>query len=432
MENNITDNIEDFERAIAVTVGKKGGDKEIIEERLSELEALADTAGADIVEKFYQELEKPNQRTVIGKGKLEEIKLAVLEEDIGLVIFDEDLSPAQARNLENELDVKIVDKSGLILDIFAKQAKTLEAQTQVELAQSIYMLPRLTRMWTHLSKQYGGIGTKGPGETQIETDRRILRDKIRRLRKKLKEIDVQKEQQRKGRGDLARFALVGYTNAGKSTLMNALTDATVGVEDKLFATLDSTVRSFYFPNGQKALLSDTVGFIRDLPAHLIASFKSTLAEARETDVILHVVDVTHRYYKEHVAVVRETLENLKIADKPRVLIMNKIDEIKDVNYIRQAELEFPNAVFVSAKRGTNFNSLLEMMQERYNEQGKVMELALPYTEMDKVNSIYEMGDIQEREDKDDGMYFKVRLNPEKSQLFDHYFSKFKVDGDEDE
>ena len=313
------------EKAIAIAFGKKGTDRELAFEHLNELESLADTAGAEIIEKVYQELAAPNPATIVGKGKIEEIKFLIETKEITLVIFDDDLSPSQLRNLENELEVKIIDRSGLIIDIFAKHAKSLEAQTQVELAQSQYLLPKLSKMWTHLSKQYGGIGTKGPGETQIETDRRALRMKIQRLKDKLKEISVQKEQQKKGRASLPRFSLIGYTNAGKSSLMNTISDASVFVEDKLFATLDTTVRAFNFPNGQKGLLSDTVGFIRKLPTHLIASFRSTLAEAADADILIHVVDVSHKYFREHIKVVDDTLEFLKLSEKPTLLVFNKID-----------------------------------------------------------------------------------------------------------
>jgi GTPase len=409
------------ERAIIVATAEKGYNRNIVIEHLNELESLANTAGAEIIEKIYQELEKPNPKTVLGKGKIEEIKQFIEDEDIHLVICDNDISPAQLRNLENSFNVKVIDRSGLILDIFAKHAKTTEAKTQVELAQSQYLLPRLTRLWTHLSKQYGGIRTKGPGETQIETDRRMLRLKIQRLKNKLKEISIQKEQQRKGRSTLPRFALVGYTNAGKSTLMNSITDSGVYVEDKLFATLDTTVRAFNFPNGQKALLSDTVGFIRKLPSHLVASFRSTLAEATDADILIHVIDIIHSCYHEHIKTVNETLENLKINDKPIILVFNKIDLIENINLLREVEGEYPEPVFISASRGINLRGLLEKIQEKYDEQGKLMEFILPYQQMSKINDIYTLGDIKERRDTDDGIYFRLRLKPEKAEYFNNLF-----------
>jgi GTP-binding protein HflX len=425
-ENELIDNTEKKERAIAISVAKKGSDRELSMEHLEELEFLADTAGAEIVEKFYQELESFNPSTMVGKGKLGEIKEAIEAENITIVIFDDDLNPVQARNLENELKVKVLDRSGLILDIFVKRAKTLEAKTQVELAQLQYMLPRLTRMWTHLSKQFGGIGTKGPGETQIESDRRIIKTRIQKLREKLLDIDTQKEQQRKGREALPQFALVGYTNAGKSTLMNALTDADVYVEDKLFATLDTTVRSFYLPNGKKSLLSDTVGFIRKLPTHLIASFRSTLTEAREADILLHVVDISNPSFREHIINVNETLEFLKLSEKETIIVFNKIDVYDDYYEFRRLEEDYPNCIFISAGRGINIQSLLMMMQEAYENQSQVFTILLPYSEMKLANTLYSMADILERTDKDEHSEIKLRIVPENHNYFMNVFSDFII------
>jgi GTP-binding protein HflX len=398
-------------------------------EHLEELEFLAETAGAEIIEKFYQELESFNTSTMVGKGKLEEIKESIEAEKITIVIFDDDLNPVQARNLGNELKVKVLDRSGLILDIFAKRAKTLEAKTQVELAQLQYMLPRLTRMWTHLSKQFGGIGTKGPGETQIESDRRIIKTRIQKLREKLLDIDTQKEQQRKGRESLPQFALVGYTNAGKSTLMNALTDADVYVEDKLFATLDTTVRAFNLPNGKKSLLSDTVGFIRKLPHHLVASFRSTLTEAREADILLHIVDISNPSFREHIVNVNETLEYLKLSEKETIIVFNKIDVYDDYYEFRRLEEEFPNCIFISAGRGINIQSLLLMMQEAYENQSQVYTILLPYSEMKLSNTLYTMADILERTDKDEHSEIKLRIAPENHNYFMNKFSEFIVGED---
>ncbi|MGA2296581.1 MAG: GTPase HflX [FCB group bacterium] len=412
------------EKAIAIAFGKKGTDRELAFEHLNELESLADTAGAEIIEKVYQELAAPNPATIVGKGKIEEIKFLIETKEITLVIFDDDLSPSQLRNLENELEVKIIDRSGLIIDIFAKHAKSLEAQTQVELAQSQYLLPKLSKMWTHLSKQYGGIGTKGPGETQIETDRRALRMKIQRLKDKLKEISVQKEQQKKGRASLPRFSLIGYTNAGKSSLMNTISDASVFVEDKLFATLDTTVRAFNFPNGQKGLLSDTVGFIRKLPTHLIASFRSTLAEAADADILIHVVDVSHKYFREHIKVVDDTLEFLKLSEKPTLLVFNKIDLIEDIAELKSIENEYPGCIFVSAMKGMNILNLQDLMQRKYDEQSKQYKILLPYSSMDLISKLYSNSDIISRNDKDDGVIFEVKVIPEKLKTFEHYFGVF--------
>jgi len=352
------------EKAILIAVGKKSSDRNIVFEQLDELENLANTAGAEIIEKIYQELEFPNPATAIGKGKVEEIKQLMEDEHIQLVIFDDELTPSQLKNLENELKVKIMDRSSLILDIFSKHAKTIEAKTQVELAQYQYLLPRLSRMWTHLSKQFGGVGTKGPGETQIETDRRAIRNRIKLLKEKLEQIAVQRHEQQKNRSNFPRFAFVGYTNAGKSSLMNLITKADVLVENKLFATLDTTVRSYRFESGKKILISDTVGFIRKLPAHLVASFRSTLSEAVNSDVLLHVVDVSHPQFHEHIATVNETLEQLKISKKETILILNKIDLLEDISIIKSLEAEFPNSIAISAKRGININKLLETMESK--------------------------------------------------------------------
>ena len=418
---------EQKERAIAISVVQKGSDRDIALEHLDELEFLAETAGADVIEKIYQELAKPDPKTVIGKGKKEELKTIIEEEEISLIIFDDDLSPAQVRNLENSLQVKVIDRSGLILDIFATRAKTTEAKTQVELAQLQYTLPRLTRLWTHLSKQYGGIGTKGPGETQIETDRRIIRTRIQKLKEKLSDIEVHREQLRKGREMLPRFALVGYTNAGKSTLMNAITQSDLYVEDKLFATLDTTVRSFELPGGSKSLISDTVGFIRKLPAHLVASFRSTLAEAGEADVLIHVVDCTHKFFREHIRVVNETLKYLKIDEKPLILVFNKIDALEENEEIYFIEEEYPNSVFISAARGINIPRLLDEMQSVYEQQSQKLNFTLPYTDMDLIANVYDMAEVIERRELDEGISFNVSIIPEKFEHFKHTFSKYITD-----
>jgi GTPase len=414
------------EKAIAVAWGKKGGDRELAMEYLDELEFLAETAGAEVVEKIYQELQHPNKAYMIGKGKMYELKDIIDAEEIKLVLFDNDLSPVQLRNLELKLEVKVVDRSGLILDIFAKHAHTQEAQTQVELAQSEYLLPRLTRMWTHLSKQYGGVGTKGPGETQIETDRRILRTRIQRLKRKLDDLDTQKQQQRKGRDEFPTYALVGYTNAGKSTLMNRLTKADVYVQNQLFATLDTTVRAFNFSNGQKALISDTVGFIRKLPTHLVASFRSTLTEARAADVLMHVIDVSHKLFREQIQVVNDTLRDLNISDKPQILIFNKMDNVEDKYELIAIEEEFPNSILVSAQENVNIDKLLGMMQKKFDEQSKVYDILLPYSDMQLVQKIYTFADIVSREDTDEGVAFTLRISSGKEEYFKNHFAKYAV------
>ena len=314
------------QRETAVLIGViAAGESEVQEqEYLEELAFLAETAGAETKATFVQKLHKPDRVTFVGKGKLEEIKAYIKAEEIDLAIFDDELSPSQFRNIEKELQIKVLDRSNLILDIFARRAKTAQAKTQVELAQLQYLLPRLTRMWTHLERQQGGIGTRGPGESQIETDRRLILNKIALLKERLKRIDKQNETQRKNRGQLVRVALVGYTNVGKSTIMNHLSKSEVFAENKLFATLDTTVRKVVIDN-LPFLLSDTVGFIRKLPHHLVECFKSTLDEVREADILIHVVDISHLYFEDQMVAVHETLKDLGVLDKPVITVFNKID-----------------------------------------------------------------------------------------------------------
>lgn len=312
------------ERAVLVAVSTQGQNRECTEEYLDELEFLLDTAGGVCVGRFVQTLERPNSVTYLGTGKLEELKQYIKAEEIDMAIFDDELSATQIRNLEKELECRILDRTNLILDIFAKNAKTAYAKTQVELAQYQYMLPRLTRMWTHLERQRGGIGMRGPGETQIETDRKIIRNKIASLKEKLQEIDMQKSVQRKNRQQLVRVALVGYTNVGKSTIMNMLSKSDVFAENKLFATLDTTVRKVVIEN-LPFLLSDTVGFIRKLPTQLVESFKSTLDEVRESDILLHVVDISHPDFESQIETVTQTLADIGAGDKKTIMVFNKID-----------------------------------------------------------------------------------------------------------
>jgi len=319
-----TNKIHKEERAVLVGLVQKDQREEQVKEYLDELAFLAETAGAKAVKKFYQKLQHPDSRTFIGKGKLEEIKRYIDGKDIRVIIFDDELSGSQITNIEKILDVKTIDRSDLILDIFANRAKTAQAKTQVELAQYQYLMPRLRGMWKHLERLGGGIGTRGPGESEIETDRRIARDKISLLRKRLKEIDKQAFIQRKDRGEFIRVALVGYTNVGKSTIMTLLSKSEVFAENKLFATLDTTTRKVVFEN-TPFLLSDTVGFIRKLPHHLVESFKSTLDEVREADILLHVVDTSHPRYEEQIGVVKSTLQELDVIDKPVITVFNKMD-----------------------------------------------------------------------------------------------------------
>ena len=377
---------ETTERTVLVGLVTQKQNEAKVKEYLDELEFLADTAGATVVERFTQKVENPNSRTFVGQGKLAEIKEYVEKNDIGMVIFDDDLSTKQIANIEKELQVKILDRSSLILDIFAKRAQTATAKTQVELAQYQYLLPRLTRMWTHLERQRGGIGMRGPGETQIETDRRIILDKISRLKEELRHIDRQKSIQRKNRGKLTRVALVGYTNVGKSTIMNLLSKSEVFAENKLFATLDTTVRKVTVDN-LPFLLTDTVGFIRKLPTHLVDSFKSTLDEVREADLLLHVVDVSHPQFEEQIEVVNKTLtEVCDAGEKPMIMVFNKIDafsytpkEEDDLTPRTRENIpleEFErtwmaktsgNCVFISAKKKINIDALKQMLYEKARE-----------------------------------------------------------------
>jgi len=320
-----------IERTILIGLVTNRADAERIDEYLDELAFLVDTAGGITVKRFVQRIEAPDQRTFVGSGKLNEIKAFVNEEEIAIAIFDDELSPSQARNIEKELGIKVLDRNNLILDIFASRARTSHARTQVELAQYEYLLPRLTRLWTHLERQQGGIGMRGPGEREIETDRRIVRDRIALLKEKLKEIDKIKTTQRKGRKDMVRVALVGYTNVGKSTVMNLISKSDVFAENKLFATLDTTVRKVVIEN-LPFLLTDTVGFIRKLPHSLVESFKSTLDEVREADLLVHIVDISHSDFEDQITVVNQTLAEIGANDKPTILLFNKIDAY---NYIQK-------------------------------------------------------------------------------------------------
>jgi GTP-binding protein HflX len=312
------------EKAVLVGLISSSQDEKQAREYLDELEFLTDTAGAAVLKKFTQKLDVPNTATFVGTGKLEEIRTFIKATEVDTVIFDDELTPTQLRNIERSLECKVLDRTNLILDIFAKRAKTAHAKTQVELAQYQYLLPRLTRMWTHLERQQGGIGMRGPGETQIETDRRIILDKIALLKEKLKKIDMQKSIQRKNRGKLVRVALVGYTNVGKSTIMNMISKSEVFAENKLFATLDTTVRKVVIGN-LPFLLADTVGFIRKLPHGLVESFKSTLDEVREADILLHVVDIAHPGFEDQIETVNSTLQEINAGDKPTIFVFNKID-----------------------------------------------------------------------------------------------------------
>lgn len=402
------------ERALLIALNTKGFSREVVEEHLEELEELANTAGAVTIAKMIQDRPAMDSAFYVGKGKAEEIAAFVENNDINLVIFDDDLSPVQVRNLERLINKKIIDRSGLILDIFASRAKTKEAKTQVELAQLQYMLPRLTRAWTHLSKQYGGIGTKGPGETQIETDRRIVRDRISKLKEKLGKIELQRKTQSKGREEAARIAVVGYTNAGKSTLFNLITKAGVFAEDKLFATLDSTTRAFTLGKNETILLSDTVGFIRKLPPNLVASFKSTLNEVRNADIILHVIDLSNSYFEDHIQVVEETLKELESSEKTQIKIFNKIDLVQDKSKISYVRNKYENAVIVSASKGINITKLKEMLTKEIDKVYTEEKVDLDLSDSKTAAKIYSMADVISTDYDDNFIHIRYKANKENS------------------
>ena len=376
-----------FERTVIVGIVTQQQNEEKLNEYLDELAFLTFTAGGEVIKRFFQKLERPNPKTFLGTGKMDEINYYIKENNISTVIFDDELSPSQQKNISKILDCKVLDRTNLILDIFAQRAETSYARTQVELAQCQYLLPRLSGMWTHLERQKGGIGLRGPGETEIETDRRIVRDRIALLKEKIRTIDKQMSVQRSNRGAMVRVALVGYTNVGKSTLMNVISKSEVFVENKLFATLDTTVRKVVIKN-LPFLLSDTVGFIRKLPTQLIESFKSTLDEVREADLLLHVVDISHPDFEEHIASVNQILQDIKSHDKPVIMVFNKIDAYqhlvidaddliteKTTKHYTLEEWKATwmgtvgkkNALFISATHKENFEEFRENVYEAVRE-----------------------------------------------------------------
>ncbi|AFH50572.1 GTP-binding protein HflX [Ignavibacterium album JCM 16511] len=403
------------ERAMLIALDTKEFSKETVEEHIEELEELAATAGAETIFKIIQTKRGIDPAFYIGKGKAEELAQLIELNEINIVIFDDDLTPVQVRNLEKLFNRKVIDRSGLILDIFASRAKTKEAKTQVELAQLQYMLPRLTRAWTHLSKQYGGIGTKGPGETQIETDRRLIRTRISLLKNKLEKIEAHRMTQSSGRKGFLRIAIAGYTNAGKSTLFNLLTEANVFAENKLFATLDSTTRSLDIDDTHKILISDTVGFIRKLPAHLIASFKSTLNEVRDADIILHVIDISHPYFEDHIKVVDETLKEFGSAEKRVIKVFNKVDIVSDKSLIDFVKNVYKESVIISASRGINISSLKTMLKNILNENIVEEKIELPLTATKKASQIHEFAEVLKTEYDDNKIQIIYRTSRQNSE-----------------
>jgi len=397
------------EKAILVGLYSAETDREVANEHLDELEQLVLTAGGITVRKVLQNRKRPDPATYIGKGKLNDLASLAGTDEADLIIFDDDLSPTQSRNIQKTTEAKVIDRSGLILDIFASRAKTAASKMQVELAQLQYLLPRLTRLWTHLSRQKGGIGTKGPGESQIETDRRLISKRIAILKEKLEKLDRQRNTQRKGRDLVPRAALVGYTNAGKSTLMNSLTSTNVLAEDKLFATLDATVRRLDI-GGQPFLLSDTVGFIRKLPHGLIESFKSTLDEIREADVLIHLIDGSSTAVDEYIDVVRQTLKELEVDSRPTLMVFNKADKITDPEQMVALRNQYPQAIFISAEQRVGLQRLEEEIVALLNKEFITKALVLPLEDYSTVAMIHDIADVLDKRYEEDGVHMTFRIH----------------------
>ena len=400
------------ENAVIVGVALKGTLREELDSSLEELKQLSITAGANVIEVVSQNLTSINPSTYIGKGKIEELAELIADKEIRLVIFDDELSPAQASNLENKMECPVIDRTGLILDIFALHARSRESKIQVELAQLKYMLPRLRGQWTHLERQEGAIGTRGPGETQLETDRRAVRIKITKLEKDLDKIDSQRSIRRAGRNSLKMASLIGYTNAGKSTLLNALTGADALVEDQLFATLDTTVRRVDLENKSEILLSDTVGFIKKLPHELVASFRSTFSEAIEADVLLHVIDASQPNFEQQMEVVTSVLHEIKITDKPIIQVFNKIDIIESVGRKEALLRNYPDGVFISAAKKTGLNELLEKIKRVAFGSYITKTLSIPQSEGKILALIYNNGTVLNRVETNDNVEITFEATPE--------------------
>jgi GTP-binding protein HflX len=401
------------ERAILVGAPLKGLPQGLADEYLEELGRLADTAGAEIVGSVRQKLDSPHPKLYIGQGKAEELRDEVSAKEGTLIIFDEELTPAQGKNLEEFTGTRVMDRAEVILDIFATRARTSEARMQVELAQLQYMLPRLTRMWVHLSRVRGGIGMRGPGETQLETDRRMINQRIARLKEDLARVARQRATQRKGRSDLLRAALVGYTNAGKSSILRALSGSDVFVEDRLFATLDAATRSVELSEGYEALVTDTVGFIRKLPHHLVASFRATLEESAEADLLLHVIDLSHPTWEEQKTVVEEVLAGLGLAERRTALVFNKIDRLthdEEACWRQRAEATYPiPAVFVSTVEPGGIEPLRDFLRDEVRRRRSEVSITLPSSQGGVLAEIYREGEVLDREDNGAEINLRARL-----------------------
>lgn len=399
------------ERALLVGVVMYGMRREEVLEHVDELALLTDTAGAEVVGREIQTIRVPNSAFFIGTGKVREIaqKAEALGADV--ILFDEDLTPVQAKNLEKVIKRRVVDRSGLILDIFARRARTREAQMQVALAQLEYLLPRLTRQWTHLERQEGVIGTRGPGETQLETDRRLIAKRIETLKRELQKISQQRKVRRERRSHFRKVALVGYTNAGKSSLLNALTKAKVFVEDRLFATLDTTIRAIPISKHEKVLLIDTVGFIRKLPHHLVASFRSTLEETLEADVLLHVVDVSHPHFEEQIEVVHQVLKDLGIGEKLMLLVFNKIDRLEDRETLYALRERYPEALFVSALRGIGIQHLRERIANCFKSEQMEVELCIPLENAEVLKFVHTKSEVLEMRYENGLVHMRCQIHP---------------------
>jgi GTP-binding protein HflX len=398
---------------VLVAAPRKGSpDARHVTEHLEELTRLVDTAGAEVVGRISQHIVAPNPATLIGEGKVEEVASQVADSDASLVIFDEELSPVQGANLERELKVRVMDRAEVILDIFSTRARSHEAKLQVELAQLEYLLPRLTRMWTHLSRIRGGIGLRGPGETQLETDRRIIRRKIQGLKAKLKDVEKHRENIRAGRDPILSVALVGYTNAGKSSILRSLSGQhEIVVEDRLFATLDTLTREVDLGEGQRARVTDTVGFIRKLPHHLVASFRATLEEARAADVLLHVIDASHPDWEGQLRVVEKVLAELGLADRPVILVFNKMDATADpTSFTARARALHPTSLGTSTVRTDGLNALKAALRHLEHMDRPTVRVKIPVADGARVAALYREGEVLSREDHDDTLHLRVRLD----------------------